>query len=70
MIFPVGGSSRALDGNSTFLFLFHPVHYRFPIVNFADAVAFSGVIENPFGSGGFPGVNMSHDADITHSLKH
>jgi hypothetical protein len=68
--FPVSGSRRALDCNSAFLLLFHPVHNSFAVIDFAYTVAFSGVKENPLGSGSFSGVNMSHDADITHCTQH
>jgi hypothetical protein len=33
-------------------------------------VAFAGVKENPLGSGGLTRINVGHNADISHGMKH
>jgi len=65
---PKGGGSGALYGNSPFLLLLHPVHDGFTVVNFTNAVAFAGIVEDPFCGGSFTGVNMRHDAYIPHGI--
>jgi hypothetical protein len=67
---PVGGSGGALDGYAPFLFLFHPVHNRFAVVNFAYPVTLAGIKENSFCGSGLTGINVGHNADIPHDFKH
>jgi hypothetical protein len=38
-------------------------------VNLTNLVSPTGVIENPFRGGGFPGIDVGHDADVPHFLK-
>jgi hypothetical protein len=38
-------------------------------VNLADFVRPAGVIKDTFSRGGFPGINVSHDADVAHFLE-
>jgi hypothetical protein len=64
-IIPVAGGRSACDGNSPVLLLLHPVHGGLTVIDFADAVAFSGIVENPFGGRGLSGINMGHDAYIS-----
>jgi hypothetical protein len=34
-------------------------------VDFTNLVGFTSVVENTFGGGGFPGVNVCHNTDVT-----
>ena len=43
MVTPPGGRRRALDGDSPFLFLGHPVHGRFAVVYLAYTVYLLGI---------------------------
>ncbi len=59
-----GGRGRG-DGDAAFLLLLHPIHRRGAFMHLADFMALAGIIEDPFRSRGFPGINVSHDAEIT-----
>ena len=64
--FPVGGNSSGSNGNTTFLFLFHPVGscttgVAFHEVNF---VFQTGTIKNRFGGSSLAGVDVRDDTDI------
>ena len=61
---PICRSRRALNRNPAFLLLFHPVHRRLAVVDFADTVGFAGIKKHPLGGRGFSGVDMSHDTDV------
>ena len=62
---PVGGSCSGGDGDTAFLFLRHPVHGCATVVHFTNFVSFTGVEEDTFGSGGFTGIDVRHDTDVT-----
>ena len=64
-ILPESGGSGRSNCDTTFLFLFHPVHRCSAIVNFADLVSKTGVEKNTLGSSGLTGIDVSHDTDIT-----
>ena len=57
-------SSRG-DRDTTLLLLLHPVHGSTPIVYFTDLMRQTGVEEDTFGRSGLPGIDVSHDADIS-----
>ena len=57
------------DRNTTFLFLLHPVHGGVAIVDFADLVGLTGVIQNALGGRRLTGIDVRHDADIAISLE-
>ena len=61
-----GGSGS--NRNASFLLLDHPVHGRRPLVHLANFIVDPSVVQDPLGGGGFTGINMSHDADITSSF--
>src|SRR5690606_24996121 len=61
---PETGRRRGCDGDAAFLFLFHPVHRRGAVVDFADLVGLAGVVENTLGRGGLAGVDVRHDTEI------
>src|SRR3989344_8417453 len=69
--FLVGGNPktsgcRRSNRNAALPLLLHPLHDRIPFVHFADFMGKSGIKKNPFGNGGFAGINMGNDADIPH----
>ena len=63
-----GGGSRG-NGDTTFLFLYHPVHRSGAVMHFADLMGLAGVEQNTFGRRSFAGINVCHDADISRSVK-
>ncbi len=63
--FPVAGGSSRGNGDTTFLFLFHPVHRSSTIVSFTDLMVYTGVIQNTFRGCGLTGIDVRHDADIS-----
>jgi len=62
---PVAGGSGGSNCNSALLFLYHPVHGCGTVVRFADFVIYTGVVQNTFGSGGFSGVDVRHNTDVS-----
>ena len=70
MIAPIGCRCGALNGDTPVLFLLHPVHCCSPVIDFSDTVNFSGIKKNTFCCCRFSGIDMRHDADISHSVKH
>ena len=67
--FPVAGGCSRGDGNTTLLLLNHPVHGSSAFMSFTDLVYSAGIEQNTFGSSGFTSIDVSHDADISSSLK-
>src|SRR5699024_2445843 len=61
MLLPVTGSSSRGNGNTSLLFLSHPVHGAGTFVGFAHLVNLTGIIKNTFGNGGFTCVDVRHD---------
>ena len=66
---PLAGRGRRGDGDTALLLLLHPVHGGGAFVDFADLVSSAGVVEDALGRGGFTGINVGHDADVSHFLK-
>src|SRR5699024_1502219 len=64
VVLPPAGRGGGCDRDTALLLLLHPVHRRAAVMGFADFMVDTGVIQDPLGSGGFPGVNMRHNADI------
>ena len=63
--FPVAGGSSGGNGNTTFLFLFHPVHGSSAIVNFTDLMVYTGIIQDTFRGCGLTCIDVRHDADVS-----
>ena len=63
---PIGGSCGRLNGDSTLLLLAHPVHGGGSIVNLADTMYLSSIIENTLSGCCFARIDMGHDSDISH----
>src|SRR3546814_16544829 len=61
---PQAGGRRGGDGDAAFLFLFHPVHRRGAVMDFADLVGLAGIIEDALGRRGLAGVDVRHDTEI------
>ena len=66
---PVAGGCSGSDGNTTFLFLLHPVHRSSAVMNFADLMVNTGVVQNALGGGGLACVDVGHDTDISGHLQ-
>ena len=62
---PVGGGSGRGDGDPSLLLLHHPVHGSRTVVHLTDLPVDTGVEQDTFGGGGFTGVDVSHDTDVT-----
>ena len=69
VVIPHTGCGGRGDGDASLLFLFHPVHSCGAVMDFADFVVHSGVIEDAFGCGGLSGVDVGHDANISNAVK-
>ena len=63
---PPGGGGRRLDGDAPLLLLAHPVHGGGSVVNLADSMYLSSIIENTFCCCCFARVDMGHDSYISH----
>jgi len=64
LVAPDGGGRGRRDGDAALLLLLHPVHRRGAFVHLADLVALAGVVQNPLGGRGLPGIDVGHDAEI------
>ena len=65
VVLPETGGRRGRDGDPALLLLLHPVHSGGSLMNLTELVAAASVIENPLRRGGFSGINMRDDPDIT-----
>ena len=66
---PEASGSCGGNGNAALLFLNHPVHGGCAFVDLTDLVGLTGVVEDALGSGGFTGIDVSHDAEVTSLLE-
>ena len=62
---PKGGGRRRNNGNAPLFFLLHPIHLGSAGINVAKLVGFTGIEQDPLGSGGFAGIDMGNDADVS-----
>src|SRR6201999_634665 len=65
VVFPETGGRSGRDRDAALLLLLHPIHGGHAIMDFADLMRATGVIEDAFRSRGFTGIDVSHDADVT-----
>ena len=67
VIAPLHRGRGTRDRDSTLFFEFHVIHRRTisTSTNFFNLVNPSGVVENSFTQGRFPGVDVSRNTDIT-----
>jgi hypothetical protein len=68
-IAPFAGGSGRCNRNAALLLLLHPVHRGRAFVDFAELMRTPRVIQDPLCSGGFTGIDMSGDADISHPFE-
>ncbi len=68
MIAPEAGRCRRRNRNTALLLLDHPVHRGSTVVHFTDLIVDTGVIQYALRSGGFAGIDVSHDADVARLL--
>ena len=69
MIFPVTSGSRRSDGNTTLLLLLHPVHGGRTLMGLTDLVVDTGIEQDTLSRRRFTGVDMSHDTNVSGTLK-
>ena len=65
---PVTGSSSRGDGNTSLLFLLHPVHGSSTFVSITNLVVNTSVIQDTLGQCGLTRIDMSHNTNISGSL--
>ena len=65
LVLPEGGRRGGRDGDAALLLLLHPVHRRGAVVDFADLMRLAGIVEDALSRRRLPGINVSHDAEIT-----
>src|SRR5262249_42258865 len=68
MFTPYAGGSGGRDGDTAFLFLFHPVHRGGTFVDFSDAMSHSCIKQDPLGRRGLTRINVGHDPDVSNFL--
>src|SRR3546814_20282936 len=61
---PESRRCRRGNGDTTLLFLLHPVHGGGAVVDFADFMTDTGVEQDTFGRGGFPCIDLRGDSNI------
>ena len=66
---PLRGGSGGSNGNTSFLFLNHPVHGSGAVVDFADLMNLTGVEKDTLGGSGLSGVDVRHNTDVTGVLQ-
>src|SRR5690242_8239824 len=69
VVVPKTGCCRRCDGNSALLLLNHPVHCRGSVVNLANLIINPSVVEYTLRRGGFPRIDVRHDADVPGSFE-
>ena len=62
---PEAGCSGRRNGDASFLLLRHPVHSCRAVMNLANLVGDSRVVENTLGRRRLSGVDMRHDSDVS-----
>jgi hypothetical protein len=55
------------DGNSSFLFLLHPIHGGCPIIHLSHAMGFLCIKKDPFGHGRLSRIDVGHKPNISRS---
>src|SRR5205085_1020002 len=64
VVVPKTGRRSCRDGNATFLFLLHPVHFSLAFVDFTALMLFTSIKKYALGHGGLTRVDVSDDTDI------
>src|SRR5699024_622378 len=66
---PVTGGSSGCDGDTSLLLLLHPVHGCGTFMGIADLIVDTCIIKNTFCKSGLTRIDMSHDTNVSGSLK-
>ncbi len=61
---PERGRRGGRNGDAALLLLLHPVHRGGTLVGFAKLMVDTGIEQDAFGGGGFPGIDVGHDAEV------
>jgi hypothetical protein len=69
VVLPEARRSSAGDGDAALLLLDHPVHDGSAVVDLADLMGLAGVIQDSLGGRRLAGIDVRHDADVTHVLE-
>ena len=69
VIAPEARRRGARDGDAALLLLRHPVHRGRAVVDLADPVRATGVVEDPLGGRRLAGIDVGHDADVAGLLE-
>ena len=62
---PEAGGCSGSDGDAALLLLCHPVHGGGAVVGLTDLVVLAGVEQDTLGGGGFAGIDVCHDAEVS-----
>jgi hypothetical protein len=62
---PETGRRRRGDGNTSLLFLLHPVHNSSAVMHFAYLVGYAGVEQYSFCGRSLTGIDMGNDANVS-----
>jgi hypothetical protein len=65
MLFPEAGGCSAGNGNTALLFLLHPVHDRFTVMDLSQAVGHPCIEQDALRGRGLTSVDVGHKANIT-----
>ena len=65
-IFPLASRDRRCNCNAPLLFVDHPIHYGFAIMDLTDFMGTAGVIQDPLCYRRLAGINMRNNADISY----
>ena len=69
VVVPITGCSSRGDCDTSFLFLFHPVHGCAAVVSLTHFVSLTGVVQNSLGCCCLTSIDMRHDTDVSGSFK-
>ena len=62
---PIAGGGSGRDGYAALLLLGHPVHSGSAVMDLADLVGLTRVVQDALGGGRLTGIDVSHDAEVT-----
>ncbi len=67
-VVPVTCYAGGCNGNAAFLFFWHIVHCRRPVMHFSHAVYLAGIEKDAFGKGSLAGINMGNNANVSDGI--
>jgi hypothetical protein len=70
VVSPEAGSGCRRDRDAAFFFLFHPIHSGRAFIHFAYPGIHARIKQHAFSRCCFPGINVSHDADVSNKFLH